>query len=107
MPDATGLELIAQELREADADAVLDTVFFRDHAALLVAPAAVPLAQLGAPVPPSGAVPQPEKIRLPTGFSIAVWASKVPGARSMSLAPDGTVFVGTMQKQGTYMVAVK
>src|SRR5918995_1676222 len=42
MPDATGLELIAQELREADAGSVLDTVFFRDHAALLVPPAAVP-----------------------------------------------------------------
>ena len=42
MPDATELELIAQALREADAEAVLDTVFFRDHAALLVAPAAVP-----------------------------------------------------------------
>ena len=42
MPDATGLELLAQELRDADADAVLDTVFFRDHAALLVAPDAVP-----------------------------------------------------------------
>ena len=42
MPDATGLELIAQELRDRDADAVLDTVFFRDHAALLVAPASVP-----------------------------------------------------------------
>ena len=48
MPDATGLELIAQELRDADADAVLGTVFFRDHAALLVAPAAVP-ATLAAP----------------------------------------------------------
>jgi NADH-quinone oxidoreductase subunit C len=42
MPDATGLELIAQELRDADAESVLDTVFFRDQAALLVAPAAVP-----------------------------------------------------------------
>ena len=42
MPDATGLELIAQELRDADSGAVLDTVFFREHAALLVAPAAVP-----------------------------------------------------------------
>ncbi len=42
MPDATGLELIAQELRDADADAVLDTVFFRDRAALLVAPRSVP-----------------------------------------------------------------
>ena len=42
MPDATGLELIAQELREAEAGSVIDTVFFRDRAALLVAPAAVP-----------------------------------------------------------------
>ncbi len=42
MPDATGLELIAQELRDADSGSVLDTVFFRDHAALVVAPAAVP-----------------------------------------------------------------
>src|SRR5688572_23065801 len=42
MPDATGLELIAQDLRDADAGSVLDTVFFRDHAALLVAPPAVP-----------------------------------------------------------------
>ncbi len=42
MPDATGLELIAQGLRESDADSVLDTVYFRDHAAVLVAPASVP-----------------------------------------------------------------
>jgi NADH-quinone oxidoreductase subunit C len=37
VPDATGLELIAQELRDANADAVLDTVHFRDKAALTVA----------------------------------------------------------------------
>jgi NADH-quinone oxidoreductase subunit C len=42
VPDATGLELIAHELRDADAEAVLDTVFFRDRAALLVAPRSVP-----------------------------------------------------------------
>ena len=42
MPDATGLELIAQELRDRDGDAVLDTVFFREHAAVLVSPASVP-----------------------------------------------------------------
>ena len=42
MPDATGLELIAQELRDRDADGVLDTVYFRDRAAILVAPATVP-----------------------------------------------------------------
>ena len=38
MPDATGLELIAQELRERDAESVLDTVYFRDKAALTVTP---------------------------------------------------------------------
>jgi NADH-quinone oxidoreductase subunit C len=36
VPDATGLELIAAELRERDADSVLDTVYFRDKAALTV-----------------------------------------------------------------------
>ena len=41
MPDATGLELLAQELREADSDAVLDTLFFRDRATLIVNPARV------------------------------------------------------------------
>jgi NADH-quinone oxidoreductase subunit C len=42
VPDATGLELIAQELRDRDGDAVLDTVFFREHAAVIVSPASVP-----------------------------------------------------------------
>jgi NADH-quinone oxidoreductase subunit C len=41
VPDATGLELIAQELREKDAEGVLDTVYFRDRARILVAPAFV------------------------------------------------------------------
>jgi NADH-quinone oxidoreductase subunit C len=36
VPDATGLELIAQELRERDAESVLDTVYFRDKAAITV-----------------------------------------------------------------------
>jgi NADH-quinone oxidoreductase subunit C len=42
VPDATGLELIAQELRQADGlgeGTVLDTLFFRDRAALVVNPA--------------------------------------------------------------------
>jgi NADH-quinone oxidoreductase subunit C len=42
VPDATGLELIAQELRDRNPDSVLDTVFFRERAALLVTPGAVP-----------------------------------------------------------------
>ena len=41
MPDATGLELIAQELRDADADAVLETLHFRDRATIIVEPAKV------------------------------------------------------------------
>ena len=40
MPDATGLELIARELRDAPegGDRVLDTVFFRNRATLIVTP---------------------------------------------------------------------
>ena len=41
MPDATGLELIASELRDRDEGSVLDTVYFRDKAAIEVAPAAI------------------------------------------------------------------
>lgn len=41
MPDATGLELLARELREQDAGSVLDTEFFRGRGALHVAPAAI------------------------------------------------------------------
>ncbi len=38
MPDATGLELTAQELREQDAGSVLDTEFHRGRATLIVDP---------------------------------------------------------------------
>ena len=41
MPDATGLELLAQELREQDPDCVLDTSFERRRPELLVNPGAV------------------------------------------------------------------
>ena len=41
MPDATGLELLAADLRAEAPDAVLETEFFRDKAALHVAPAAI------------------------------------------------------------------
>jgi NADH-quinone oxidoreductase subunit C len=41
VPDATGLELLAQELREADADAVLDTAHFRGKGTLIVEPTAI------------------------------------------------------------------
>jgi NADH-quinone oxidoreductase subunit C len=41
VPDAPGLELIAQDLRASDADAVVDTLFFRNRATLVVNPARV------------------------------------------------------------------
>jgi NADH-quinone oxidoreductase subunit C len=36
VPDATGLELLARELRDSDPDSVADTEFFREKAALHV-----------------------------------------------------------------------
>jgi NADH-quinone oxidoreductase subunit C len=42
VPDATGLELLAQELRASDGeDAILGTVHFRGRGTLLVAPTAI------------------------------------------------------------------
>jgi NADH-quinone oxidoreductase subunit C len=41
VPDAGGLELLAEELREADEGSVLDTLVFRDKATLIVNPAAI------------------------------------------------------------------
>jgi NADH-quinone oxidoreductase subunit C len=44
VPDATGLELIAQELRDVEGgpeDVVLDTLFFRDRATLIVDPSGI------------------------------------------------------------------
>jgi len=52
-----------------------------------------------------GAAPLPiEKIRLPKGFSISVYADNVPNARSMTLAPDGVVFVGNRDERSVYAV---
>lgn len=43
-------------------------------------------------------------IRLPPGFTIGVYADKLPGARSMALAADGTLFVGTRSEGKVYAV---
>ena len=42
-------------------------------------------------------------IRLPPGFQISVYA-EVPGARSMTLSPNGTLFVGTRREGKVYAV---
>src|SRR5687768_1157619 len=50
---------------------------------------------LGAEAIPGTAAEHLSKLKLPAGFSIALYADNVPGARSMALGSDGTVFVGT------------
>jgi glucose/arabinose dehydrogenase len=72
-------------------------------AALLIAPMAL-VAQrggqrggfvFGAEPMPGGAAGHLGKLTLPPGFSVSLYADNVPGARSMALGSDGTVFVGT------------
>ena len=41
-------------------------------------------------------------IRLPPGFSIGVFADKLPGARSMAMGANGTLFVGTRGEGKVY-----
>ena len=43
-----------------------------------------------------------DKVKLPPGFSIALYAGKVPNARSMALSPNGTLFVGTRSGDVVY-----
>ena len=43
-----------------------------------------------------------ETITLPPGFSISIYAGNVPGARSMTLSPNGTLFVGTRKEGKVY-----
>ncbi len=44
-----------------------------------------------------------EKIKLPPGFEIRVFA-RIPGARSLARSPNGTLFVGTREDGGVYAV---
>ncbi len=48
------------------------------------------------------AAPQLEKLRLPPGFSIEVFADGVRDARSLTLGDKGTVFVGTRARGTVY-----
>ncbi len=45
-----------------------------------------------------------DKIQLPPGFHITVFAEDVPNARSMALSPNGTLFVGTRKAGKVYAV---
>lgn len=59
----------------------------------------------------SGVLPPPKDpaegitgIRLPFGFRIEIWANGVDNARSMTLGPGGTVFVGTRDAGKVYAI---
>lgn len=43
-------------------------------------------------------------IHLPPGFTIQTYAANVPGARSMTLSPSGTLFVGTRRNGKVYAI---
>src|SRR5713101_7770245 len=45
-----------------------------------------------------------DKLKVPDGFKVEVWAEGLPGARSMALGSKGTVFVGTRQLKDVYAV---
>jgi len=58
---------------------------------------------LAAAIPGSGQLPL-ERIQLPTGFRIELYAS-VPSARSLALGAQGTVFVGSRSGSAVHAVA--
>jgi glucose/arabinose dehydrogenase len=54
---------------------------------------------------PSGGGPPVERIKLPAGFSISVFA-EVPGARSLALSSGGVLYVGTRERGGKVYAVV-
>lgn len=48
-----------------------------------------------------------DKLKVPPGFKIELWASGMPNARSMTEAPSGTIFVGTRFPGNVYAVVTK
>ncbi len=51
---------------------------------------------------PSLAAPPIEKLRLPPGFGVDIYADNVEDARSLTLGPDNTVYVGTRRAGKVY-----
>jgi len=45
-----------------------------------------------------------DKLKVPAGFKVEVWAEGLPNARSLALGSKGTVFVGTRQLKDVYAV---
>ena len=74
----------------------------------LLTPAMLSLALAATVVAPAAAqdeaAPPIEKLTLPPGFAIEVYAPDVPNARQMSLSPGGTLFVSTRRAGNVYAV---
>jgi len=45
-----------------------------------------------------------DKLKLPEGFKIEVYADSIDGARSMALGANGTLFVGTRNENKVYAI---
>ncbi|MFK7814443.1 MAG: sorbosone dehydrogenase family protein [Maribacter sp.] len=45
-----------------------------------------------------------DKLKLPDGFKIEVYADSIDGARSMAMSDDGTLFVGTRNENTVYAI---
>ncbi len=48
-----------------------------------------------------------DKLKVPAGFKVAVWAEDVPEGRSMALGDKGTVFVGNRNLSNVYAIVDK
>ena len=48
-----------------------------------------------------------DKLKVPAGFKVELWASGMPNARSMVQSPNGTLFVGTRFPGNVYAVVEK
>jgi glucose/arabinose dehydrogenase len=51
-----------------------------------------------------GQTPPLKNVKLPPGFEITIYASNVPNARSLTLSPNGTLFVGSRSEGNVYAV---
>jgi len=67
-----------------------------------------PLAPVAAPPTPTPAAQiQVNKIKLPPGFKISVWADGILNARQMAWGDKGTLFVGTFDLGSVYAITEK
>lgn len=71
--------------------------YFRPVSAILIIGVFVAVLRSGQALPI-------EKIKLPPGFSISIYATSVRNAREMALGANGTLFVGSMNAGNVYAV---